>query len=55
MMPLALHGWLLTDANHPGLGFALQQEHYGEWKLTQAGSHFLMDTETRYAMIKLEQ
>ena len=45
---------LLTDASRLGLGFVLQQKHHGEWKLVQAGSRFLTNTETRYAVIKLE-
>ena len=45
---------LLTDASRLGLGFVLQQEHHGEWKLVQAGSRFLTDAETRYAVIELE-
>ena len=45
---------LITDASIQGLGFVLQQEHHGEWKLVQAGSRFLADAETRYAVIELE-
>ena len=45
---------LLTDASRLGLGFVLQQEHHGEWRLVQAGSRFLTDTETLYAIIELE-
>ncbi len=45
---------LLTDACRLGLGFVLQQEHHGDWKLIQAGSRFLTDAETRYAVIELE-
>jgi len=45
---------LLTDASRLGIGFVLQQEHQGEWKLIQAGSHFLTDAETHYVVIKLE-
>ena len=45
---------LLTDASRLGLGFVLQQENHGEWKLVQAGSRFLTDTETCYAVIELE-
>ena len=45
---------ILTDTSRLGLGFVLQQEHHGEWKLIQAGSRFLTDTETRYAVIELE-
>ena len=45
---------LTTDACRHGLGFVLQQEHQGSWHIVQAGSRFLMDTETRYAVIELE-
>ena len=31
-----------------------QQQPNNEWKLVQAGSRFLSDAETRYAMIELE-
>ncbi len=44
---------LTTDACRHGLGFVLQQEHQG-WHIVQAGSRFLTDTETRYAVIELE-
>ena len=38
-----------------GLGFVLQQRQTdGEWRMVQAGSRFLSETETRYAMIELE-
>jgi len=36
------------------LGFALLQKHRDSWKLTQAGSRFITDTESRYAMVELE-
>ena len=45
---------LLTDASCLGLGFVLQQMHHGEWKLVQAGSRFVTDAETRYAVIELQ-
>ena len=45
---------LTTDACRHGLGFVLQQEHQGSWHIVQAGSQFLTDTETRYAVIELE-
>jgi hypothetical protein len=49
---------LLTDASRlKGLGFTLLQNHGDEvllWKLVQCGSHFLLDTETRYAVCELE-
>ena len=38
-----------------GLGFVLKQQNPGmSWRLVQAGSRFLSDAETRYAMIELE-
>ena len=36
------------------LGFALLQKHADDWKLTQAGSRFITETESRYAMVELE-
>ena len=46
---------LQTDASRlKGLGFALLQKHGDDWKLTQAGSRFITETESRYAMVKLE-
>ena len=46
---------LCTDASCHGLGFVLQQQTPdGEWALTQAGSCFLSDAESRYAIIELE-
>ena len=45
---------LTTDACRHGLGFVLQQEHQGSWHIVQAGSRFLTDTETRYAVMELE-
>ena len=46
---------LQTDASRlKGLGFALLQKHGDDWKLTQAGSRFITDTESRYAMVELE-
>jgi hypothetical protein len=50
--PTALH----TDASRlKGLGFVLRQQHAdGSWRTIQAGSRFLSDAESRYAMIELE-
>ena len=45
---------LSTDASRQGLGFTLQQNTAGTWSLIQAGSRFLKDTESRYAVIELE-
>ena len=46
---------LCTDASRHGLGFVLQQRTpEGTWTLIQAGSRFLTDTESRYAVIELE-
>ena len=46
---------LCTDASRHGLGFILQQRTpEGTWTLIQAGSRFLTDTESRYAVIELE-
>ena len=46
---------LQTDASRlEGLGFTLLQKHEDVWKLTQAGSRFTTDTESRYAMVELE-
>ncbi len=45
---------LSTDASRHGLGFVLQQLHQDKWALVQAGSRFLSDTESRYAIIELE-
>ena len=42
------------DASRQGLGFILQQKTGDEWNLVQAGSRFLSDAETRYAVIELE-
>ena len=44
---------LSTDASCYDLEFSLQQNTAG-WNLIQAGSRFLKDTESRYAVIKLE-
>ena len=44
---------LHTDASRLGIGFVLSQR-AKEWKTVQAGSRFLTDTETRYAVIELE-
>ncbi|KZS10058.1 TE: Reverse transcriptase [Daphnia magna] len=50
--PTALH----TDASRlHGLGFVIKQlDNTGVWRAVQAGSRFLSDAETRYAMIELE-
>mgnify|MGYP001002027478 CR=1 FL=1 len=46
---------LETDASRlNGLGFALLQKHGDVWKLVLAGSRFLSDPESSYAMIELE-
>eukprot|EP00117_Sycon_ciliatum_P033687 scpid102180/ scgid25872/ Retrovirus-related Pol polyprotein from transposon 17.6; Protease; Reverse transcriptase; Endonuclease len=41
-------------ARTKGLGLGLWQLPDGSWRLTQFGSRFLSDTETRYDMIELE-
>ena len=45
---------LCTDASRQGLGFVLQQLVEGSSVLVQAGSRFLSDTESHYAVIELE-
>ncbi len=46
---------LQTDTSRlKGLGFALLQRHGEQWKLEICGSRFLLDTESRYAMIEIE-
>ena len=46
---------ICTDASRQGLGFVLQQQStQGEWTLVQAGSRFLSNAESRYAIIELE-
>ena len=45
---------LMTDASRKGLGFVLQQMHGDNWRIVQAGSRFLGDTETRYVTIETE-
>ena len=45
---------LCTDASRKGLGFILQQKQDENWVLVQAGSRFLSDAESRYAVIELE-
>ena len=45
---------LSRDASRQGLGFVLQQKTGDKWTLVQAGSRFLSDAETRYAIIELE-
>jgi RNase H-like domain found in reverse transcriptase len=47
----ALH----TDASRKnGLGYALLQKHPEGWHLVQAGSRFVTDAESNYAMVELE-
>jgi transposase InsO family protein len=45
---------LKVDASRIGLGFVLKQFSNGMWNTVQAGSRFLSEAETRYAMIELE-
>ena len=46
---------LCTDASRQGLGFIVQQQSLtGQWMLVQAGSCFLSEAESRYAIIELE-
>ena len=46
---------LLTDASRlNGLGYILQQRHGDEWKLVQAGSRYINETEAGYSMVELE-
>ena len=46
---------LQTDASRlKGLGFALLQKHQATWKLVQAGSRFITETQSNYAMVELE-
>ena len=45
---------LCVDTSRLGLGFILQQKQGESWSLVQAGSRFLSDTESRYAVIELE-
>ena len=47
---------LSTDASRlHGLGFLLEQKQDdGTWRLVQAGSRFITDTESRYAAVELE-
>ena len=45
---------LCVDASRLGLGFVLQQRQGDSWSLIQAGSRFLSDAESRYAVIELE-
>ena len=46
---------LEVDASRKGLGFILRQKQEDdEWKWIHAGSRFLQDAETRYAMVELE-
>ena len=46
---------LLTDASRlNGLGYVMQQLHGDTWKLVQAGSRFITDTESAYSMVELE-
>ena len=41
---------LCTDASRRGLGFVLQQQSDDTWVMIQAGSRFLPDAESRYAI-----
>jgi transposase InsO family protein len=45
---------LTTDGSRLGIGFVLQQDHKGNWRTVQAGSRFLTDTESRYAVVEIE-
>jgi len=45
---------LSTDASKQGLGFILQLKTGDKWTLIQAGSRFLSDAESIYAIIELE-
>ena len=46
---------LCADASKSGLGFILQQKSVdGPWLLIQAGSQFLTETESHYAVVELE-
>ena len=45
---------LHTDASTLGIGFVLLHDGTKEWRIVQAGSRFLTDAETRYAVIELE-
>ena len=46
---------LLTDASRKhGLGFIMQQQHGDNWRLVQAGSRYINETEAGYSMIELE-
>ena len=45
---------LCTDASKQGLGFILQQQDGNNSVLIQAGSRFLSDPKSRYAVIELE-
>ena len=44
-----------TDAfGKKGFGYSLLQKQKSEWKMVAAGSRYLRDVETRYAMVELE-
>ena len=46
---------LETDASRKkGFGYALLQKQEDDWTLVAAGSRYLKDVETRYAMVELE-
>ena len=45
---------LCTDVSRQGLGFVLQQQRGDDWPTIQAGSRFLSDAESHYAIIELE-
>ena len=50
-----LQTMLQTDASRlKGLGFALLQKRQETWKLVQAESRFITETESNYAMVKLK-
>jgi hypothetical protein len=45
---------ICSDASRLGLGFILEQRSGDTWVLVWAGSRFLSDPESRYAIIELE-
>ena len=45
---------LCTDASRQGPCFILQQQHADAWLIVQAGSRFLSNAESRYAVVELE-
>ena len=51
---MSLFNRLCTDASRQDLGFILQQQSpTGQWMLVHAGSHFLSEAESQYAIIEL--